>query len=173
MTEVILPPWYVAGLKEIGTREGPDNTGPAIRRYISMAHCGHEHDPWCAIWENAMLESTGFPGTRSPSSQSFVQKEHTKNFVRLSGPAIGAIVVFWRKSRNSGLGHVGNYAGEDVHGFIKTLGGNESDMVREEFLNTNGNSFGLVGYCWPRSYPLPKIGRVIVEHTAGGSGKVV
>lgn len=168
-----LPPWYLAARKEIGTREGPDNTGPAIRRYIEMGKCGHEHDPWCAIFENAMLESTGFPGTRSPSSQSFRQKEHAKNFVQLQGPALGAIVIFWRKSKASGLGHVANYSGEDAHGFIKGLGGNESDMVREEFFNPNGNAFGLVGYWWPRSYPPPPIGRIIVPHDTTGTGKVV
>lgn len=171
--QIILPPWYLAARKEIGTREEPDNTGPAIRRYIAMAHCGHEHDPWCAIFMNAMLESTHFPGTRSPSSQSFRQKENANNFVQLRGPALGAIAVFWRTSHASGLGHVATYSGEDAHGFIKALGGNESDMVREEFLNPNGSNFGLVGYYWPRSYPLPQIGRIIVPHDIGGTGKVV
>jgi len=44
------PPWFRWALAEVGTRELPENTGPAIRRYISLAHCGTEGDPWCAIF---------------------------------------------------------------------------------------------------------------------------
>ena len=126
---------------------------------------------------NAMLESSGVPGTRSPSSQSFT---HHPNFVKLVGPAIGAIAVFWRISPSSGLGHVGLYAGQDRAGFIDTLGGNESDMVRAEMLNPHGRTFGLRGYYWPQkdakgnpiSSPIimispPQLSPVI------GAGKVV
>lgn len=142
MTDVTaaVPAWLAAAQKEIGTREQPENRGPAIRRYIEMAHCGAEGEPWCAIFANAMLEGAGFRGTRSPSSQSF---RTNPNFIQLTGPALGAIVVYWRTSHSSGLGHVGFYNGEDAHGFIETLGGNESDMVRNELLNPNGSNFGI------------------------------
>ena len=40
----------------------------------------------------------------------------------------GAIVVYWRGTKASGLGHVGFYRGENATS-IWTLGGNESDMV--------------------------------------------
>lgn len=162
--------WYDAAVKEIGTRELPENRGPAIRRYIALSHCGSEGDPWCAIFMNAMLESTGVRGTRSPSSQSF---RHDPNFVLLKGPARGAIAVYWRISHSSGLGHVGMYDGEDSHGFVNTLGGNESDMVRRELLNPNGAHFGLVGYYWPKSVMLPAIGKLPLQiASSAGSGKV-
>lgn len=165
------PLWFDAAVKEIGTRELPDNRGPAIRRYISQGKCGHEGDPWCAIFVNAMLESVGVPGTESPSSQSYT---HHKNFTKLQGPAVGALVVYWRISHNSGLGHVGFYAGEDKHGFIDTLGGNESDMVRAEMLNPNGRTFGLRGYYWPVSVPMPIIMKSPpLLATTIGTGKVV
>lgn len=170
------PLWFDAAIKEIGTREEPENRGPAIRRYIALAHAGHEGDPWCAIFANAMLESVGIPGTKSPSSQSYT---HHANFIKLQGPAIGAIVVYWRISQNSGLGHVGFYAGEDKHGFINTLGGNESDMVRAEMLNPNGRTFGLRGYYWPKvdakgiSIQMPTVMKSPpVLSTAIGTGKV-
>lgn len=171
------PSWFDAAVKEIGTRELPENRGPAIRRYISLGKCGHEGDPWCAIFINAMLESVGIPGTRSPSSQSYT---HHPNFVKLQGPAVGAIVVFWRISQNSGLGHVGLYAGQDKHGFIDTLGGNESDMVRAEMLNANGRTFGLRGYYWPKAdangviipQPILMITPPMLATTTG-TGKVV
>lgn len=163
------PAWFLAAYKEIGVRELADNRGPDIRRYIGLAHCGSEGDPWCAIFANAMLESTGHPGTRSPSSQSF---RHDPNFVKLAGPALGAIVVYWRISQSSGLGHVGFYNGEHA-GLISTLGGNESDMVRIEDLNGAGRTFGLVGYYWPKAVPLPVVGKLPVQSaSASGSGKV-
>lgn len=171
------PLWFDAAIKEIGTREQPENRGPAIKRYISLSHCGHEGDPWCAIFANAMLESSGVPGTKSPSSQSYT---HHANFIKLSGPTIGAIVVYWRISKNSGLGHVGFYAGQDKHGFIDTLGGNESDMVRAEMFNPNGRNFGLRGYYWPKfnskgeAIPLPTLAiSPPILSTTVGTGKVI
>lgn len=171
------PSWFNAAIKEIGTRELPQNRGPAIKRYITLGKCGHEGDPWCAIFVNAMLESVGVLGTQSPSSQSYA---HHTNFFKLQGPAIGAITVFWRISQNSGLGHVGFYAGQDSHSFIDTLGGNESDMVRAEMLNSAGRTFGLRGYYWPKtdakgiSIPMPTL--VVsspILSTSIGTGKVV
>jgi uncharacterized protein (TIGR02594 family) len=171
VARVTAPAWFIAAQKELGVRELPENRGPAIRRYIEMAHCGHEGDAWCAIFLNAMLESVGIKGTRSASSQSF---RNTPDFVKITGPALGAIVVYWRISRVSGLGHVGFYNGEDSHGFIETLGGNESDMVRNELLNPNGQRFGLVGFYWPKAYAPPVIGKLPVQALASaGTGKVV
>lgn len=164
------PAWLVAARKEIGKRELPENRGPVVQHYIDLAHCGEQGDPWCAIFVNAMLESTGIKGTRSPSSQSF---RYSPDFIKLAGPALGCLVVYWRGSPTSGLGHVGFYEGEDGHGFINTLGGNESDMVREELLNPHGATFGLVGFYWPKAVPLPPIGKLPLQAMASiGSGKV-
>jgi uncharacterized protein (TIGR02594 family) len=171
------PKWFDLAVKEIGQRELPENRGPVVRRYITLGKCGEEGDPWCAIFVNAMLEQAGVSGTRSPSSQSFTRHA---NFARLPGPAIGAIVVYWRIAKTSGLGHVGFYAGEDNHGFIDTVGGNESDMVRAEMYNPAGRTFGLRGFYWPKtdakgvSIPLPKIAASLpIISTSTGTGKVV
>lgn len=164
------PLWLIAARKEIGKREQPENRGPVVQRYIDLAHCGEQGDAWCAIFCNAMLESVGIRGTRSPGSQSF---RHDTNFIQLAGPALGAIVVYWRISKSSGLGHVGFYEGEDSHGYINTLGGNESDMVREELLNPRGSTFGLQGFYWPKSVTMPAIGKLPLQMAAAvGSGKV-
>lgn len=150
------PPWYTWSLHEIGFRETGNNQG--IERYIGLAHCGEPGQPWCAIFANAALESSGIPGSRSPSSQSF--RTHPA-FVQLPGPALGAIAVFWRDSKDSGLGHVGFYRGED-DAHVWTLGGNENDMVQIEALPKSSASFGLIGYWWPKSVPLPAIGPVLM-----------
>jgi uncharacterized protein (TIGR02594 family) len=163
------PPWLIWARKEIGQRELPENRGPVIRRYVALAHCGAEGEPWCAIFANAALEQAGIKGTRSPSSQSF---RHSPDFVELPGPSLGAIVVYWRISKSSGLGHVGFVTGIDSHGYIKTLGGNESDQVKEEFLNPHGSNFGLQGFYWPKSVPLPIDKMSVQVAGALGSGKV-
>jgi len=153
------PAWFRLALTEIGTREEPENKGPAIRRYINMAHCGEEGDPWCAIFVNAMLETSGVTGTRSASSQSFTRNSH---FVHMGKPALGAVVVFWRGSGpHSGIGHVGFYRGE-LNGYVYTLGGNEGDMVQIEPYPKNSPRFGLVGYFWPASIPIPQTGPIIM-----------
>lgn len=164
------PIWFDWATKEIGQHELPENRGPVVRRYIATGKCGEEGDPWCAIFANAALEANGIKGTRSPSSQSF---RHSPDFVKLSGPALGAIVVYWRISPNSGLGHVGFYVSETT-GYIYTLGGNEQDAVREELMAKAGHTFGLVGYYWPASRPLPVIGAISYHGAvAWSSNKVV
>lgn len=150
------PAWFQWAMHEVGTREGPGNTGPELARYAQLAHCGSQGDPWCAIFANAALEASAVPGSRSASSQSF--RSHP-GFVQLAGPALGALVVFWRGTPDSGLGHVGFYRGEDTTR-IWTLGGNEDDMVQIEALPKSSVSFGLIGYWWPKSVTLPPIGAV-------------
>lgn len=146
----VSPQWFHMALAEVGTREEINNTGPAVQRYIDMAHCGAQGEPWCAIFANAMLESAGVTGTRSPSSQSFA---NSSLFYRLSGAVPGAIAVFWRGSQQSGLGHVGFYRGE-TPSYVYTLGGNEADMVQIEALPKASASFGLRGFYWPYNVPL-------------------
>ena len=138
--------------KEIGFRERPGNRG--IERYVTLAHAGSPGDPWCAIFVNAMLESAGYPGTRSAAARSF---EHSQHFVRLEGPALGCIVTMWRQSKASGLGHVFFYLGENDKGLL-ALGGNQSDQVLVQYEPHSR----ITGYWWPSLYPPPKVGPVIV-----------
>jgi uncharacterized protein (TIGR02594 family) len=163
MPDQIQPMWVTTGLKDLGFHEKGDNQG--IESFITQAKCGHSGDPWCAIWANAKLEENKIRGTRSPSSQSF---RHDPNFVKLDAPALGAIVVYWRGSQDSGLGHVGFYMGETATQIL-TLGGNESDAVRTQFEPKNK----LWGYWWPKLVPLPQGGVIEVASEAGSpTGKV-
>jgi uncharacterized protein (TIGR02594 family) len=147
------PIWVTKGLKDLGFHETGKNRG--IEKFIEQAHCGRLGDAWCAIWTNAKLEQSGIRGTRSASSQSF---RKDKNFVKLEKPALGAIAVYTRGKPKSGLGHVGFYMGETSNQVL-TLGGNESDAVREQFEPKSR----LVGYFWPKSVDLPKGGVVKVK----------
>lgn len=156
------PVWNRQARSQIGIHEVGDNSGPDVARYIAGAHAGAPGEPWCAIFANWALESCGIRGTRSASSQSF---RNDPNFVKLDGPAFGALVVYWRSPRAQGVGHVGFYQKENATS-IYTLGGNESDMVKEEWLPKAASSFGLEGYYWPKSIPLPKIGPITVNAAA-------
>ena len=153
------PVWNRLARTQIGIHEVGDNSGPDVARYIAGAHAGELGDPWCSIFCCWALESCGIRSTRSASSQSF---RDDPNFVKLDGPAFGAIVVYWRAPRAQGVGHVGFYQKENsTH--IFTLGGNESDMVKEEWLPKAASSFGLEGYYWPKAVDLPKIGPITVN----------
>lgn len=156
------PSWLIWAQKEVGFHERPGNRG--IQKYIALARCGQEGDPWCAIFVNAALEANGIRGTRSAMARSF---EHDANFIRLSGPALGAVTTMWRGSPSAGTGHVFFYVGENDRGVI-ALGGNQQDEVKLQ-----GEPRGrITGHWWPRSYPLPKdIGpiRVAMEDLQEGT----
>jgi uncharacterized protein (TIGR02594 family) len=150
------PEWYGLASIEIGTRETGNNSGLAIARYRKLAECGADGDPWCAIFANAMFASCNplLAGTRSALARSF--STH-KNFVKLDGPALGAIVVFRRGKPGSGLGHVGFYYGETEKS-IYVLGGNEDNMVQIAPMSKRQ----LIGYFWPASVAQPTIGKIVV-----------
>lgn len=163
------PVWYRAACNDMGKHETGNNAGPYIEQIIAQGKCGHIHDPWCAIAINAWCERNGIPGSRSPSSQSF---RSDKNFRQLTGPALGAVVVFWRISKNSGLGHVGLYDGENANQ-VSCVSGNAGDKVARKTFAKSSKTFGLVGYYWPIGQPLPKVGALPIPKTASGGGKVV
>jgi uncharacterized protein (TIGR02594 family) len=152
------PPWYAFAAAEIGHREiGNTNDGPEIQRYRQLAQCGSPGDPWCAIFTNAMFalcQNPAVPGTGSASSQSF---RANAKFVQLAGPALGAVVVFWRISPASGKGHVGFYYGETAQS-VYVLGGNEGNMVQIAPMDKHQ----LLGYWWPSSVAQPAIASVAV-----------
>jgi len=151
------PVWMEWAIREAtdGIPEEPnhDNRGPVIRRYIALAKCGVEGDPYCAIAVNAALEFNGIHGTRSALARSF---ENSGYFIKLTGPAYGAIATFWRGSRQSGHGHTGFYVGETASN-VFILGANQHDDFNESPFPKSGNSFGLVGYWWPKSVAPPEI----------------
>lgn len=145
-------PWMAWASKEVGFHETGNNQD--ITRYTGPAKCGEEGDPWCAIFVNAALESSGIRGTRSAMARSF---EHDSHFIRLDGPAFGAITTMWRSSPDSGTGHCFFYVGENDRGIL-ALGGNQSDKVCRQYEPRNR----VVGYYWPMEVAMPKIGKITV-----------
>lgn len=153
------PPWYIWLEQESGVKEtpGPRSTARIVeyRRLAKVPLEGDDGDvPWCMIAVNAALESCGIPGTRSGLARSV---ERSPDFIKLRGPALGAIALFWRRSKNSALGHVALYRGETAT-HVHTLGGNQGDAVCLAPFPKAGSAMGLIGYFWPRSVALPRIG---------------
>jgi len=86
------------------------------------------------------------------------------NYVRLSGPAPGCIVVFrW----SSGSHHVTMYE-SDAGSNINCRGGNQSDMVNVESFPKSS----VVGYFWPKDYPMPKVPRGTIQEGSRGQDVV-
>jgi uncharacterized protein (TIGR02594 family) len=160
MSNNTVPPWLVDAASYIGFHEIGNNRG--IEHFISLAHAGALGDPWCAIFANACLEEVGIRGTRSAAARSF---EHDANFVRLAGPALGAIVTRWRSSPWSGLGHVFFYLGENDNGIV-ALAGNERDQVCRYY----EQRAPITGYWWPKSVALPAVGPLVVDEATALTG---
>jgi hypothetical protein len=70
--------------------------------------------------------------------------------------------IFRLSQPASGVGHVGFYMGE-TETQVLTLGGNESDAVRQQF----EPKARLFGYWWPKSVPLPEGGVIKVKSVDG------
>jgi uncharacterized protein (TIGR02594 family) len=150
------PPWLAKAQSYLGFHERPGNRG--IEEFIALAKCGAGGDPWCAIFVNACLEGAGVRGTRSAMARSF---ERDGNFVKLPGPALGAVTTMWRGSPSSGSGHVFFYLGENERGVL-ALGGNQSDQVCRQY----EPRARITGHWWPKSAALPKVGRIAVKDDA-------
>lgn len=93
-----------------------------------------QNTPWCAAFANSVLASTGHGQTGSLAAQSFLKYgQSTKT------PSTGDVVVMQRGGADSGLGHVGFFAGySDDHQRVKVLAGNTNGqvMTKEYALNT-------------------------------------
>lgn len=156
-TTAATPPWMPWAVHEVGFHETGVNLG--TEKYIDLSKNGSRAqllgEPWCADFSNAAFEAVGIHGTRSAMARSYERSEY---FVELDGPAYGAVTTMWRGSPDSDLGHVFFYLGENEKGILG-LGGNQSDSVSREYHPRNR----IVGYWWPKSVPLPKIGPIAVS----------
>ena len=143
------PPWMAEARRHIGTREipGPKHQ-PKILRWWEKIRAGFRDDetPWCAAFVGGCLEEVGIRSTRSGMARSYSRSEH---FRKLSKPAHGCIVVFWRGSPTGATGHVAFLDGLRG-GDVWCLGGNQGDAVSLARFSTGR----LVGYYWPAATAL-------------------
>lgn len=146
------PLWLAVSLAHLGLKEGAGNAdNKELVAAIQLVAEDYQHDatPWCAGWVSFCLSKAG----EKPSSQPLwaLSYADTKNqpFVRLIGPAVGAIAVKTRK----GGGHVTFVAGRTRGGALACCGGNQNDEVnvspyREEV---------FTGFFWPKAAVPPTL----------------
>jgi uncharacterized protein (TIGR02594 family) len=120
--------WYEEARRLLGLREGAgaaDN--PTILDWADDLDINYANDdiPWCGLFVAHCIGAT-LPDEPLPNNP--LGARNWAKFGQKSDPAKGAILVFWRKSPQSGLGHVGFYHGEDAQNY-HVLGGNQGDSV--------------------------------------------
>lgn len=152
------PPWLDVAKALKGTTEivGPKNN-PTIMRWAEKLGLWYPNDEtaWCGLFV-AHCISTALPQEPQPSNP-LGARNWQKFGIELKQPAPGAIMVFWRGTKAGWQGHVGFHLGERRRdGALRILGGNQSNTVREDWLDRAR----LLSIRWTAYHPLPTGDRV-------------
>lgn len=157
MTLQIDPPWLAEARKLLGTKEGRgDSNNPIVVNFwveAKMPWFKDDATAWCAGFVNAMLERTGFMGSRKANAKSFLAamtgRVGLPRFRTLSKYRLGAVCVLHRPP-HPGNGHVGFVVAHDQE-TVTLLGGNQGDSVSySKFKKAR-----VAGLRWPFEFPLP------------------
>lgn len=140
------PMWYRLAKREMedGTVEVPGETvhNPRIIEYHATVSAGLDQNeiPWCSSFINWCMEQSDIKGTDSALARSW-----EKWGKKLKEPQLGAVAVFWRGEKSSGLGHVGFFV-KETETDVTVLGGNQGDKVTVAPYPKGR----LLGYRWPK-----------------------
>lgn len=150
MSNIDLPyPWIIEAKKYIGLKEipGPKHNHILIS-WLERLKAWYRDDetPWCGL---LVAHCFDICGMKIPKLWMRA-KEWSNNWgTRLLKPVPGCVVVFERQ----GGGHVGFVIGKTKLNDLVVLGGNQSNMVNL----AKFDPARVVGYFWPRDYPMPKL----------------
>jgi uncharacterized protein (TIGR02594 family) len=123
-----LLPWMAEAENLVGTNEIlGSRSNPVILDWAGSLDIQYPGDdiPWCGLFVAHCIGST-LPEEILPPNP--LGAREWERFGDPTAPRLGAVMVFWRESRQSGKGHVGLYTGED-EGAFRILGGNQGDKV--------------------------------------------
>ena len=145
-SSTIVLPWYEEAKHLIGVRERAGSASSAV--IMDWADDLDIHYPgddvaWCGLFVAHCISST-LPDETIPKNP--LGARQWEKFGDPTNPRLGAVMVFWRKAKSSGFGHVGFYAGEDGDAY-QILGGNQSDQVSLAWVGKNR----FLGARWPTS----------------------
>lgn len=139
-------PWFEEAKHLVGTKEflGSKNN-PDILDWAKDLDIHYSGDdvPWCGLFVAHCVGAT-LPQEALPANP--LGARQWERFGDSTQPCVGAVMVFWRISRQSGKGHVGLYVGEDDEAY-QILGGNQSDSVCLAWINKSR----FVSAHWPKS----------------------
>jgi uncharacterized protein (TIGR02594 family) len=156
----VTPVWFAEACRLIGTRENPGaGSNPQILDWAKDQGIPYGGDdiPWCGLFVGHCISATL---DQEPTPTNVLGARSWERFGIKTQPTLGAVMVFWRKSMQSGLGHVGLYAGEDATAY-RILGGNQSDSVSLAWVGKDR----LVSARWPSTVPPPIPHPLIVART--------
>lgn len=141
-------PWMIEAQSLLGLKEDTsDGSNPLIIGWAKALKLNYADDetPWCGLF---VAHCIGSQLPTEPRPGNPLGARNWSQFGVKTDPQLGAVMVFWRKSLNSGLGHVAFYVGEDASAY-HVLGGNQSDRVSV----TRMPKDRFVGARWPCTVP--------------------
>jgi uncharacterized protein (TIGR02594 family) len=146
LTDGLILPWFEEAKHLMGTKEGRgDLNNPEILDWAKDLDIKYPGDDvaWCGLFVGHCVGST-LPQEILPGNP--LGARQWERFGEPTSPRVGAVMVFWRISKQSGKGHVGFYVGEDNDAY-QILGGNQSDSVCLTWLSKSR----FLGARWPRN----------------------
>jgi len=148
--------WFQEARRLLGTKEkAGSGNNPTILDWatdIGLKSYKADETPWCGLFVGHCIGSTL---DREALPSGLLSARAWGRFGVKAEPTPGAVMVFWRQSLQSGLGHVGFYAGEDESAY-RILGGNQSDSVSLAWVS----KARFVTARWPSTFP-PRPARTI------------
>lgn len=121
-------PWLVEALRLIGIHEDlSSQSNPLIMGWGHDLDIDYADDsvPWCGLF---VAHCIGSQMTEESLPAYPLSARAWGSFGQDCSPQLGAVIVFWRGSKQGPYGHVGFYVGEDAEAY-HVLGGNQSDQV--------------------------------------------
>ena len=109
----------------------------------------NDETAWCGGFVAGVLAKSGL-GNHIPNGFAMARSWLNAG-TKLNNPAYGCIVVFWRGSPKSAIGHVGFVVGRDKKGNLMVLGGNQSDEISIRPFDKER----VLGYRWCGTQTMP------------------
>jgi uncharacterized protein (TIGR02594 family) len=122
------PSWIAKARGYVGVREVPGSKhNPTIVSLWSKigGPFRDEETNWCAGFPSDVFEEVGIRSSRSAAARSYL-----KWGVKLATPAVGAVVVSWRGSKDGWSGHVGFVVGKGSAGILMVLAATRATWFR-------------------------------------------
>lgn len=153
LTQPSEPVWITKARRYLGLKEvpGKKHNSTILGWWKSLKQAIRDDEtPWCGGFVGATLLE-GNPNIKLPKNPAGA-RNYLELGIPLERPAYGAVVVFWRGKKSGWSGHVGYVVGEDKHGNLMVLGGNQGDAVNIKPFSRDR----VLGYRWPTNGgPLP------------------
>lgn len=136
------PKWMEIAEGYLGVKEIPGiKSNPKIDHFASFTTLKATSDEiaWCSSFVNCCMAEAGEKYTKSAAARSWLDYGTV-----LDEPKFGCIVIL-KRGDNPQSGHVGFFVSALADGWIKVLGGNQSDQVKY----SNFKASDVLGYRWP------------------------